>query len=186
MKHGWKLFCPVSATAPSSAPLSTGAACRRSQRPPQSSGSSRSISSSGRRRTPAWAASTGPSTSCCRCSSAAPLPTSTMSNWANAAVGGQTSGPIPEPHRSVQTPVVASETTRPSSRPPCLEDALRDLTSRGDIVVDPFLGSGSTLIAAEATGRVCRGVELDPLYVDVIIRRYQAASFARRECFTPA
>jgi DNA modification methylase len=57
-----------------------------------------------------------------------------------------------------------------------LEDALLDLTNRGDIVIDPFLGSGSTLIAAEATGRVCRGVELDPLYVDVIVRRYQAAT----------
>jgi DNA modification methylase len=55
-----------------------------------------------------------------------------------------------------------------------LVDALLDLTHRGDIVIDPFLGSGSTLIAAELTGRVCRGVELDPLYVDVIIRRYQA------------
>jgi DNA methylase/CRISPR associated protein Cas1 len=42
-----------------------------------------------------------------------------------------------------------------------LEDALLDLTSRGDIVVDPFLGSGSTLIAAEKTGRVCRGVALE-------------------------
>ena len=57
-----------------------------------------------------------------------------------------------------------------------LEDALLDLTNRGDIVLDPFLGSGSTLIAADATGRVCRGVELDPLYVDVIARRYEAAS----------
>jgi DNA modification methylase len=57
-----------------------------------------------------------------------------------------------------------------------LEDALLDLTNRGDIVIDPFLGSGSTLMAAEATGRVCRGVELDPLYVDVIIRRYEAAA----------
>ncbi len=57
-----------------------------------------------------------------------------------------------------------------------LEDALLDLTNRGDIVIDPFLGSGSTLIAAETTGRVCRGVELDPLYVDVIVRRYQAAT----------
>ena len=57
-----------------------------------------------------------------------------------------------------------------------LEDALLDLSNRGDIVIDPFLGSGSTLMAAESTGRVCRGVELDPLYVDVIIRRYEAAS----------
>ena len=57
-----------------------------------------------------------------------------------------------------------------------LEDALLDLTNRGDLVIDPFLGSGSTLVAAEATGRVCRGVELDPLYVDVIIRRYEAAT----------
>jgi tRNA G10 N-methylase Trm11 len=47
-------------------------------------------------------------------------------------------------------------------------------TPRGDIVVDPFLGSGSTLIAAERAGRWCRGVEIDPLYIDVIIRRYQA------------
>ena len=54
-----------------------------------------------------------------------------------------------------------------------LEDALIDLTNRSDIVIDPFLGSGSTLIAAEKTGRVCRGVELDPLYVDVIVRRYE-------------
>jgi DNA modification methylase len=57
-----------------------------------------------------------------------------------------------------------------------LQDALLDLTNRGDIVLDPFLGSGSTFIAAETTGRSCRGVELDALYVDVIIRRYQAAT----------
>ena len=55
-----------------------------------------------------------------------------------------------------------------------LEDALLDLTQRGDIVIDPFLGSGSTLIAAHSTGRVCRGVELDPRYVDVIVRRFEA------------
>jgi DNA modification methylase len=55
-----------------------------------------------------------------------------------------------------------------------LVDALLDVTARGDIVLDPFLGSGSTLIAAERTGRRCRGVEIDPLYIDVIIRRYQA------------
>jgi DNA modification methylase len=57
-----------------------------------------------------------------------------------------------------------------------LEDALLDLSNRCDIIVDPFLGSGSTLIAADKTGRLCRGVELDPLYVDVIVRRYQVAT----------
>ena len=55
-----------------------------------------------------------------------------------------------------------------------LADALLDVTARCDVVIDPFLGSGSTLVAAERTGRRCRGVEIDPLYVDVIIRRYQA------------
>jgi DNA modification methylase len=54
-----------------------------------------------------------------------------------------------------------------------LQDALLDLTHRGDIVLDPFLGSGSMMVAAERAGRVCRGVELDPLYVDVIVRRYE-------------
>jgi DNA modification methylase len=55
-----------------------------------------------------------------------------------------------------------------------LEDALLDLTHRDDLVLDPFLGSGSTLIACEKTGRICRGLELDPLYADVIIRRFEA------------
>src|SRR6202035_1860703 len=64
-----------------------------------------------------------------------------------------------------------------------LEDALLDLTNRGDIVIDPFLGSGSTLIAADKTGRVCRGVELDPLYVDVIVRRFEAATVETGETF---
>ena len=52
-------------------------------------------------------------------------------------------------------------------------DALLDCSNRGDIVLDSFLGSGTTLLAAERTGRVCRGVELDPLYVDTAIRRWQ-------------
>jgi DNA modification methylase len=50
------------------------------------------------------------------------------------------------------------------------------MTNRGDIVIDPFLGSGSCLIAADKTGRICRGVELDPLYVGVIVRRYETAT----------
>jgi DNA modification methylase len=55
-----------------------------------------------------------------------------------------------------------------------LADILRDCTKRGDLVVDTFLGSGSTLIAAEETGRDCVGTELDPYYLDVTIRRWQA------------
>src|SRR5271156_1526171 len=62
-----------------------------------------------------------------------------------------------------------------------LEDALLDLTNRSDIVIDPFLGSASTLIAADKTGRICRGVELDPLYVEVIIRRYEVGAGVRAE-----
>ncbi|MEA3195485.1 MAG: hypothetical protein QOD26_3818 [Betaproteobacteria bacterium] len=52
-------------------------------------------------------------------------------------------------------------------------DALLDCSARGEIVLDSFLGSGSTLIAAERTGRICYGLEIDPLYVDLAIRRWQ-------------
>jgi DNA modification methylase len=55
-----------------------------------------------------------------------------------------------------------------------IADAIMDATARRDIVLDGFLGSGSTLIAAERTGRRCFGLELDPLYVDSIVRRWQA------------
>ncbi len=52
-------------------------------------------------------------------------------------------------------------------------DAILDCTARGDVVLDPFLGSGTTLLAAERTGRCCYGLELDAPYVGVIIRRWQ-------------
>lgn len=54
-----------------------------------------------------------------------------------------------------------------------LEDALMDVTNRGDIIIDCFLGSGSTLLAAEAVGRLCRGIEIDGPYCDVAIHRWQ-------------
>lgn len=53
-------------------------------------------------------------------------------------------------------------------------DAILDCSARGDIVLDPFLGSGTAVIAAERTGRRCYGLEIDPAYVDTIIRRWQA------------
>jgi DNA modification methylase len=62
----------------------------------------------------------------------------------------------------------------PTVKPVALvADALLDCSARGDLVLDAFLGSGSTLIAAERVGRVCHGIEIDPIYVDVAIRRWQ-------------
>jgi DNA modification methylase len=52
-------------------------------------------------------------------------------------------------------------------------DAILDCSARGDIVLDAFLGSGTTVIAAERTARRCYGMELDPGYVDTIVRRWQ-------------
>lgn len=54
-----------------------------------------------------------------------------------------------------------------------LEDALLDVSARDEIVLEPFAGSGSTLIAAEATDRICRAIEIDGLYCDGIVRRWQ-------------
>jgi len=53
-------------------------------------------------------------------------------------------------------------------------DAIQDVTRRGDLVLDLFLGSGTTLLAAERTGRRFRGVDIDPAYVDVAIERWSA------------
>jgi DNA modification methylase len=55
-----------------------------------------------------------------------------------------------------------------------LADIMRDCTKRGHLVIDSFMRSGSTLIAAEETERICVGTELDPRYVDVTIRRWRA------------
>jgi DNA modification methylase len=52
-------------------------------------------------------------------------------------------------------------------------DAILDCTTRGELVLDAFLGSGTTLLAAERVGRVCCGIEIDPIYIDVAIRRWQ-------------
>ncbi len=52
-------------------------------------------------------------------------------------------------------------------------DAILDCSARGEIVLDAFLGSGTTLMAAERVGRICCGIEIDPIYIDVAIRRWQ-------------
>ena len=52
-------------------------------------------------------------------------------------------------------------------------DAIKDCSKRGSLILDPFCGSGTILIAAEKTGRRARAIELDPKYVDVAIRRWE-------------
>ncbi len=54
-----------------------------------------------------------------------------------------------------------------------VERAIRNSSRPGNVVLDPFGGSGTTLIAAEKSGRVARLIELDPKYVDVIVRRWE-------------
>lgn len=65
-----------------------------------------------------------------------------------------------------------------------ISDALKDVSRRGDIVLDPFGGSGSTLLAAERVGRRARVMELDPQFVDVTVRRWQ--EFTRRDAILRA
>ncbi|MBZ9965008.1 DNA modification methylase [Mesorhizobium sp. BR1-1-2] len=72
----------------------------------------------------------------------------------------------PERHLLSQHPTV-----KPSAM---VADALRDSSKPGDIVFDPFLGSGTTLLAAERSRRICFGVEIEPRFVDLAIRRWQA------------
>jgi len=55
----------------------------------------------------------------------------------------------------------------------CMRRPIENNSRAGDIVYDPFLGSGTTVIAAEQCERICFGIEIDPIYVDVIVRRWQ-------------
>src|SRR5258708_37115643 len=54
-----------------------------------------------------------------------------------------------------------------------MADAIRDCSKRGGVILDPFGGAGTTLIAAERTGRRARVIELDPIFVDASIERWQ-------------
>ena len=68
----------------------------------------------------------------------------------------------------------AAITMHPTVKPVALvADAIRDCSKRNGLVLDPFLGSGTTVIAAEVTGRRAAGIELDPLYVDCAVRRWE-------------
>jgi DNA modification methylase len=71
-----------------------------------------------------------------------------------------------------------------------LADAILDCSAPGDLILDSFLGSGSTLLASDKVRRVCYGIEIDPLYVDLSIRRWErrtgrtAIHCASRKSFT--
>jgi DNA modification methylase len=68
----------------------------------------------------------------------------------------------------------------PTVKPvPLVADAMRDCSRRGDVALDPFMGSGTTILAAERVGRRGFGLELDPIYVDVAVRRWQ--SYTKRD-----
>jgi DNA modification methylase len=76
-----------------------------------------------------------------------------------------------------QVPKPRANRDHPTMKPVALvERALTNSSDRGAIVVDPFGGSGTTLIAAESTGRAARLIEKDPVYCDVIIRRWEEAT----------
>ena len=68
-----------------------------------------------------------------------------------------------------------TETIHGTQKPvECMRRPMLNNSKPGEAIYDPFFGSGTTLIAAEATGRTCLAIELDPLYVDVAVRRWQA------------
>jgi DNA modification methylase len=81
----------------------------------------------------------------------------------------------PRVHSSARSGQEQLSGLHPTIKPAAMvADAILDCSSRNDIVLDPFLGSGTTIIAAERTGRICCGMDLDPGYVDTAIRRWQA------------
>lgn len=75
--------------------------------------------------------------------------------------------------------------THPTVKPVNLiADAMKDCSRRGDVVLDVFGGSGSTILAAERVGRIACALEIDPLYVDASIRRWQA--FTGQDAMAPS
>ena len=68
---------------------------------------------------------------------------------------------------------------------PLIERAIENSSRPGDVVLDLFLGSGSTLIAAERTGRVCYGLELDPHYCSMVLARFEAFTGQKAEKVRP-
>jgi len=80
---------------------------------------------------------------------------------------------------------LAELTVHPTVKPVALvADAMRDCSRRDDVIYDPFMGSGTTILAAEKVGRRAYGMEIDPIYIDVSIRRWQ--EFTKRDAILKA
>jgi DNA modification methylase len=94
--------------------------------------------------------------------------------------GGRDQGDVWEVERPTES--AAHPTMKPL---PLIERAIENSSSPGDIVLDLFLGSGSTLIAAERTGRVCYGTELDPHYGSVVLARWESFTGKEAERLSP-
>ena len=76
----------------------------------------------------------------------------------------------------------AANRLHPTMKPlPLMERAIANSSNSGDLVLDAFLGSGSTLVACERTGRICAGIELDPVYADVVLARFERFSGSAAE-----
>jgi DNA modification methylase len=85
---------------------------------------------------------------------------------------------------SVSSTKQDTETIHGTQKPvECMRRPMQNNSEPGDAVYDPFLGSGTTLVAAESVGRICLGVELNPAYVDIAVRRWQkfTGRLAKRE-----
>jgi DNA modification methylase len=75
----------------------------------------------------------------------------------------------------------------PTQKPVALAaEAIDKTTHTGTLVYDPFLGSGTTLIAAEQLGRKCYGMEISPQYCDVIVKRWETLTGKKAELDKPA
>jgi 16S rRNA G966 N2-methylase RsmD len=99
-------------------------------------------------------------------------------NYRSASGGSYAEGKFK--HRPVFNDNLSEEYKHPTQKPVRLaERALRKNSERGEIVLDVFLGSGSTLIACEQLDRRCFGIELDPMYVQLIINRWE--KFTRKK-----
>ena len=73
-------------------------------------------------------------------------------------------------------------TTHGAQKPvQCMQRPIENHSSPGQVVYEPFSGSGTTLIAAEITGRACLAMELEPTYVDVAVRRWEAFTGQKAE-----